>query len=292
MQSMTGFGRALFQWQDRSYRLEIRTLNNRFLDLRLKTPWTDAELDNLLGATVKKRLSRGRVELSIWDDPSGENSPTVEPNLPVAAALGRTLDSLAHELRCDRESVLLAIAPVKELLRVGRQHAEPSEAVWPVLEPALQSALDGLLEMREREGLATQTDLNDNLEQIATLIKNAEVLLEGEPQRQRDRLAERLEQILVDRQVDPARLAQEVAILVDRSDAGEEVARLKSHMAQLGEMVDSKGAVGRKIEFMLQEVNREMNTIASKTTNPEVSALVVEGKSCLERMREQCQNVQ
>jgi uncharacterized protein (TIGR00255 family) len=291
MQSMTGFGRVLFQWQNRSFRLEIRTLNNRFLDVRLRTPWTDAALDNLLSAAVKKRLSRGRVELSIWDDPTSGEAPAMEPNLAVAAALSSTLDALAAEIGCDRQSALLAISPVKELLRVGRQ-SDSSEDVWQVLEPALGSALDELLAMREREGLATQTDLKLNLQQLATLIRDAGELLDGEPQRQRLRLEERLQQILDDRQVDPARLAQEVAVLVDRSDAGEELARLKSHMEQMEEMLETNGAVGRKIEFMLQELNREMNTIASKTTNPEISALVVEGKSCLERMREQCQNVQ
>jgi uncharacterized protein (TIGR00255 family) len=160
------------------------------------------------------------------------------------------------------------------------------------MEQGLRDALGQLMEMKRLEGEALSKDLQRHLERLVELVAEIGELAEGEPERQRDRLHERLRDLEVEPAIDAERLAQEVALLADRRDISEELARLDSHTGQLRQMLSQRESIGRKIEFMLQELLRELNTIASKSGNAEIAQRVVEGKGCLEKMREQAQNVE
>jgi len=173
--------------------------------------------------------------------------------------------------------------------------------LWRGIEPCLFEALDKLLQMRAREGSALRADLQGHVESLRALVDEIAELVGAEPEQRARRLRERVERLFAEASASVAaaadetlraRLAQEIALLADRGDVSEELARLQSHLAQLGEMLDAEDAVGRRLEFMLQEVNRELNTIASKSSEARVSALVVDGKGVLEKMREQAQNVE
>jgi len=290
MNSMTGFGRATFDLDGSAFRVEVRSVNNRFLDIKVHLPWVDGELEQHLRRGVRARLARGRVDVTVsLDDADGGGG--VRLNAELARDLGRVLGELAATLSCDIATAALLVPQQRDLL-LATSGGAARDQLWAGVEPCLDQALTGLQQMRAEEGQALASDLNRNLATMRRLRGEIATLADNEPQRRRDRLTERVEKLLGDREVDGERLAQEVALLADRADVSEELVRLQSHLDQLHELLGQPDAIGRKIEFLLQEVNRELNTIASKTGSGETSALVVEAKSCLEKMREQAQNVE
>ncbi|MFH1131656.1 MAG: YicC/YloC family endoribonuclease [Pseudomonadota bacterium] len=292
MFSMTGFGRGAFCHGKRSYRLEVRALNNRFLDVKVRIPWTDAEMESRVVQKVRSRINRGRVEVSVWDDKTTESGSSLKLDKVLAEDLCRVLDEITATVKCDRQTAAVLLANARDLVGSSSVVSSDSEELWRVLEKGLESALDELLAMRCREGESLKKDLEKNLTDLADLVRQITFLTRGEPEKKRALLTERVQSLLGEIELDPSRLMQEVALLADRLDVGEELVRLDSHFAQTKDMLRKDEPVGRKLEFMLQELNRELNTIASKTTNAEVSRLVVGCKSHLERMREQAQNAE
>jgi uncharacterized protein (TIGR00255 family) len=289
MKSMTGFGRATCTIGGSSYRLELRTLNSRFLDLKLRVPWKDGEVESKSLGLVRQRLARGRVELSVWEQASPAAS-ALRLDQDVARKLAAALDELTAICDCDRQTAARLLPPVPELL-AARASALSSDEIWAPLSLGLQAALDQLVEMREREGRALRDDIEGHVKRLSELVAEVERTVADEP----DRLSKRLEQKLgqlTTAALDPTRMAQEVAILVDRSDVSEEIARLKSHFSELRHMLQREEPAGRALEFMLQELNRELNTIASKTNAVSVTTAIIEAKGVVEKMREQVQNVE
>jgi uncharacterized protein (TIGR00255 family) len=267
--------------------LELRSVNNRFLDLRMHLPWADGEIEQQIRTAVRQRLERGRLDLTVA---AGDETPALRLNVALARDLATIVDELATIIG-DRRVAARLLPSQRELIS-ATPSGPSARTVWQALEPALAQALDGLEAMRGQEGAALEADLRRHLTDLLRLKRSVARLSDEEPQSRAARLRERVARLAGDVTVDGDRLATEVALLADRCDISEELVRVESHCHQLTGMLDDGGVVGRKLEFMLQELNREFNTIASKTGHPEIGSLVVQAKACLEKMREQAQNVE
>lgn len=290
--SMTGFGRSQLTFHGITYNLEVRSFNNRFLDIKIRLPWFNGELEQRLQTFLRGRLGRGRIELTIREE-SGEENSSIVLNRTLATHLGKVIDELCGICHCEKTVAASMLPPVRDLIQSEQSEINLDE-FWPVLEAILIKALEQMTQMRRTEGGAITADLLNHLQRLQSLAEQIASLALDEPSRQQQKLTERLQKLVGDKQVvDPVRLAQEVALLADRADISEELARLNSHFDQLHKIIDAhESNSGRRIEFLLQELNRELNTIGSKTASAQVAHLVVEGKSLGEKMREQVQNIE
>lgn len=298
MNSMTGFGRGAVLLGDSSYRLEVRSLNHRFLDVRVRLPWFSADLESRALKCVRARLARGRVDIVISEDPGASSAAALQVDETLAQQLAQAAERISEIVGVSKEAALALLPPRPDLVQAtGNSPAADADAAWIAVKPALVQALDELRSMRAAEGEANRKVLAGHREQLLEIGQKIEALAAGEPDRLRERIMTRLGQLGSGTEqplsIDPVRLAQEAALVADRADVSEELDRLRSHLDQLGELLMAQGEpLGRKLEFMQQELLRELNTTGSKTQNTEVSHLVVEAKSVLERMREQVQNVE
>ena len=291
MTSMTGYGRASCQVFGRRLVVEIRSVNHRFFDFKLRLPWLDAAVESLLGATIRRRIERGAVTVTVRDE-GGMSAPEVRVNLPLARSYHRALGELVRELGLPATEVPVAVvAGLRDVLSVGEPERS-GEELFEALRPGAEAALDGLVTMRRREGEALAVDLRAHAGALGRAVAGMASLAQEAPDHYRRRLEERLARVVGSVEVDPQRLAQEVAIFADRTDTSEEFVRLRSHLGQFEGLLGEQGAVGRKLDFLLQELNREVNTIGSKAQGADIAALVVEAKATLEKMREQVQNVE
>jgi uncharacterized protein (TIGR00255 family) len=291
MRSMTGFGSARAEDRERVFTVEIRSVNHRFCEVRSHLPHDLAGLEAALEARVRKQIDRGRIDVSI--DVAHGPGAVVLPRVDFARARGYrdALAALANDLGIEGTVPLELIASAPGIVRFTAA-AEDAEALLASVEPAMEAAMRDLLRMREKEGAALRAELGRRLAQVVQTIDEIQSLVPKANEEKKERLGLRLAELIGDRNIDGARLAQEVAVLVDRADVTEELARLRSHAVQFRALLDSGDAVGRKLDFMLQEMHREANTIGSKTASAQISHLVVALKSELERAREQVQNVE
>lgn len=298
MHSMTGFGRAAFSVDGALFRIELRSFNSRFLDLKLRLPWSDGELEQRIATAVRARVPRGRVDLTLWQD-QGPADAAGGPWLDRALAtrLAAAVAELSELCGGDRACAAALIGPVPGLVTLSAARPD-AIALWQGgragdigLAQALGAALDQLLQMRASEGGALAAALRQQLAELQRLAAALAPLALEEPARRQLLLAGRLAQ-LATAPVDPQRLAQEVALLAERADVREELDRLQSHFAQLELAFGAHEPIGRRVEFLLQEVHRELNTLAAKAAAPELGVLVLDAKSWLEKMREQAQNIE
>jgi uncharacterized protein (TIGR00255 family) len=288
---MTGFGTGRASNDERTFVLEARSVNHRYCDVRLHLPRDLVGLESRLEGRVRKRVDRGRIDVSLEVSLSEGVAARVDVDLIRARAYRDALSRLAEELSLAPEVPLALVASAPGVIR------EPGtirdlDALAPAIEAALDAALTDLNEMREREGRALAEEIQGRLASARALLEQVRTHVPRSNAERRARLEQRLAELLGDRSLDAARVAQEVAILADRADVSEELARLTSHLDQLDRLTRATEPVGRKLDFLLQETHREVNTIGSKTTSAEISHLVVELKAELERTREQVQNVE
>jgi uncharacterized protein (TIGR00255 family) len=288
MNSMTGFGRGEATSGGTTVVVELKSVNNRFLDLQVRVPREYAALEPRIHQALKGAIHRGRLEVFVRRQGHDANRK-VGVDAALAERVHAAIAEIAIRLGKKAEDVPLDVV----LAQPGVVYAIEEEPLqeWPLVESALQGALADLLAMRAREGSSLAAELEHHLAATMVIRGDIEVLSEGLTDRLARRLEERMERLLGDR-VDPARIAQEIAVMVDRADLTEELARIKSHCTQVSETLGATEPVGRKLDFLLQELNREANTIGSKAAEHTVAARVVELKSTLERMREQAANVE
>lgn len=291
LHSMTGYGRAEAQTEAWQVAVEINTVNHRYIDISVRLPRRYIALENRVRKVVKERFSRGRFEINFSITAiDGRGRHLVADEGLVAEAV-RLLRKLESDYGLAGEVDIATLLHFREILRV-EEDEEDLDSLWEVLLLALKEALDALDAMRAEEGGALQADISAR---IAAMRKLAEDLSERLPQVQQEHsaaLQERIQNMLNDVPVDPQRLAQEVAYLADRSDVSEEVTRIGSHLQQLEGLLDANEPVGRKLDFVIQEMNREVNTVSSKVSDLEVGRLVIELKHEQEKIREQAQNIE
>lgn len=270
---------------------EVRCVNNRYLDLKIKLPQGYGVLEERLRRMVSGYHQRGRVDLSLAVNGTCSDLPRMRVDLELVRAYGRALEEIAGELGVAPVVDPAFVAARPDVL-VPEQQGEDVEAVWPHVEQAVRQALVACDAMRRQEGEALVDDLQARLQVFVGHLGRIEATI-PELVRQREQvLAERLQRLLGNVQLDAQRLSQEVAILADKTDVTEEIVRLKSHIGQLQAFLGEEEAVGRKLDFLIQEFLREVNTIASKINDAPIASLTVELKSELEKMREQAQNIE
>ncbi len=289
--SMTGFGRGEIGSGGRVWMAELRCVNNRYLDLKIKIPHGYAALEERVRKKVSTFHQRGRVDLLLAVGGDSSDLVKMHVNVELVRAYKSAMAEIAQELGTEATVDLAFVASRPEVL-VQEQQGEDVEAVWPHLEQALEQALGACETMRQQEGSAMVRDLTARLDLFTQTIAKIEAAIPDLLQQREQLLGERLQKLLGNVQLDPQRLCQEVAILADKTDVTEEIVRLQSHIAQFHSFLSEKEAVGRKLDFLLQEFLREVNTIASKINDAAIAYLTVELKSELEKMREQVQNIE
>lgn len=290
IKSMTGYGRSELTIGNARCTIEIRCVNGRFLDFTARLPkeWSDKEVQ--IRELIHGRIDRGTVNVMIrCEDPGGESSLRIDTGLVKAyiQALRQIKEEfhLAGEVSLDQ---IVSFAQIFEGADISMSDAD----VWVELLPAVVTALNALDEMRIREGAEISRDLYARLDAITDALLQVERMSAERIPQERERLRERVRQVITDDGIDEQRLHLEIVLLADKLDISEECVRLRSHLKHLREDMHTGGAVGRKLNFQLQEMNREVNTMGSKSNDASIARLVVGMKEELERIREQVQNIE
>ena len=288
MNSMTGFGRGSASFGTHALTVQVNSVNRRGLDLTMSLPDAWEALEAPVAEAVRKVVARGKVHVVVEVDGGGAASEWDE------AAVGETLDRLA-ELAKARG---VTFAPTAELLweivrtQGGDAALGAADEAWPAVEQALNAALRGLAAMRAREGEALLVDFLGRIEKLHTGVEAIAARAPQVPASYRDQLLQRLRGMNLDLDLSDDRVLKEVALFADRADVTEELTRLRSHLGQLRDLLRGDGEVGRKAEFILQEIGREIHTIGSKANDLAISQRVIDLKNELERVKEQIANVE
>ncbi len=289
MQSMTGYGRAEFTAGPLKLIAEARSVNHKGLDLKVRLPVELNPRETEVRALVREALSRGSVQVGVFIEAGSE--PAVRLDREAARRLARDLGHLREELGLPGKVDLALLALFPQIVRTGKAGPEPEE-LWRVGEKVLRRALAALAKSRRREGAALKRDLEGRLRALVALVA-AIRRRSGPAVRQLGKNIEaRVRELLSGRDVDPGRLEQEVAFLATRRDFSEELSRLDTHFAALRKALRQAGPVGRNLEFLVQEILRELTTIASKAPGNEIGPLTIQARVELEKIREQVYNVE
>ncbi len=293
MKSMTGYGTATIQTASgRSFTLEVKSVNHRYCDVHAKLPGKLAFLEHDLKRLVKERFERGRFDLYLSLDEFGRESKKISFDRDLAAAYLEQLRELAAHLQLEPQVDLLSLTRMPEVITVESAELDEEEARQAV-EQVLQQALEHLEQMRTHEGAALAQDVLGNLDRISQIVGQVANISENTPMLYKAALEERIKRLTENVvEINQERLAQEVAMFADRIDISEETSRLTGHIEHLKHLMASAEPVGRKLDFLIQEMNREINTIGSKANNLDIAKQVVDVKSMLEKIREQIQNVE
>jgi uncharacterized protein (TIGR00255 family) len=294
MRSMTGYGRGVASHGDVRATVDVRAVNHRFIDLKLRGTPLPAALEDAIATRVRAKALRGSVVVSV-NLVRGNALAGGRIDGDAAARVHRVLAELAARLAIPGPDLALVLAQpgvvTSDELDDGGAGGGPAVAAAATLE-ALDAALGQLDEMRQAEGAALAAELHARVGELAATRTQVAVLAAGVPQHLARRLSDRVKRLAEEVGVDQARLAQEVALLADRADITEELVRLASHLDQARALIDGAGAVGRRLDFLVQEIGRELNTIGSKSTTAEITTAIVGAKAALEKVREQVQNVE
>lgn len=290
IRSMTGFGAGRGAAHGEEIDAEVRSVNHKYCEVKIRLPREIASLETDLVRMVKERLARGGVDVSLRRSPGrAALAPRVDTDL--AAAYARAFEEVRARLGLAGPVSLGEVLGADGVVTLV-ERAVDAEAAREAAAAALVAALDELCAMRAREGAALARDLEDRLGTVEGLARRVEELSPSAVERYRDRLADRVRELSRGLAADPARLATEIALFADRTDVAEEVTRLRSHLAQMRALLAGGEPAGRKMDFLVQEMHRESNTIGSKSQSAEITAAVVAMKAEIERMREQVQNVE
>jgi uncharacterized protein (TIGR00255 family) len=291
IKSMTGFGRGELEKDGRVWTAEVRCVNNRYLDLKMKLPRGYALLEEKIRKKVAETYLRGRVDIFLSVSGDFSDLQEVKVNLPLAEGYKNALQFLSGQFGLEEVITSQMLAAYPDVL-VREQKDDDLIAVWSIVEKVIDTALESCDTMRTQEGKILAADLMTRLNffenTIDSIEKNIPELLE---QRLKN-LQERLEKLLANVQLDPTRLVQEVAVMADKTDVTEEIVRLRCHISQFKLFLGEESGIGRKLDFLIQEFLREVNTLASKINDAAVAHLTVDLKSELEKMREQVQNIE
>jgi uncharacterized protein (TIGR00255 family) len=291
IKSMTGFGRGEWQGLGKRVGVEVKSFNHRYLDIFPHLPRRLNPLEAQVRNLIKQRVSRGRIEVSVQIDDSSPGEQKLELDLALARDYHLALKGLQEGLGIPGEIRLETLANFRDIFT--RKEVETDlEEEWASLQEALEEALTSLEQMRRDEGLTLREDFLSRLKALGEMVQEIEEKAPLTLRACRDRLAERVQELSGGIPIDEGRLAQEVAYLAERSDIAEELVRIRSHLSQFREMLDHSDPVGRKLEFLLQEINREANTIGSKANDVAIARSSIALKEEIEIIREQVQNVE
>jgi len=291
VKSMTGYGRAEDTVNGYTITVELRSVNNRYLDCNIRIPRLYLFAEEAIKSRVQNTISRGKVDIFVTLDNTGEQKLQVSLNKPVADGYYAALKELAHTYNLSDDISVSLLARFPEVL-VAEKAEDDVEQMAKDICGVLDRALNDFDQMRTKEGARLKDDI---LSRAATIENKVTLVERRSPEtvsEYRTRLENRMNEVLSNTQIDPARILTEAAIFADKVAVDEETVRLRSHISQLREMLEKGGAVGRKLDFLIQEFNREANTIGSKCSDIEIARHVVDVKAEIEKIREQVQNLE
>jgi uncharacterized protein (TIGR00255 family) len=292
---MTGYGAGEARTETGRWVVEARSVNHRFLEIAVRLPRELAALEDRVRAAVGARVARGRIEVSVVRDDPSRRSRSVRIDVELARRYASAIREMQAALEVTDPVPVSLVLSLPDVVRIEDEREDP-EAVWALVEPALATALANLVSMRRTEGERLGRDLGVRVDRLQALVDQiaarADRVLEIYAERLRRRVSELTQGAGVGGSVDEARIATEVALFAERSDLSEEITRLGSHFEQTRSLLNGDGPVGRRLEFLLQEMGREVNTIGSKANDLAITQAVLEMKSELESLREQVANVE
>lgn len=289
---MTGFGRGEASTNGLQVTVEVKTLNSRYLDISSRMPQSIQHHEFDIKEIIQDKLSRGKVHLSINVDRAGKTGPNITYNEDMIKAYVNLLEQIKHISNIQEPVQIQDILQFDGIFKSREEDEEEIKLIWKCATIAIDKALDNLNEMREQEGDELKNDLVKQIEGIDEIVDKVSRLAENRVADVREKLQNRIKGMITDDQIDPDRMELEIALIADKMDINEELIRLKSHLKFFLEAFDSDTPVGRRLNFLSQEINRELNTIGSKANDSTISQHIVLGKEKLEQIREQVQNIE
>ncbi len=291
IRSMTGFGRAEITTEEYRVSVEIKSVNHRYLDLSVKLPGRIAYTENNIRNTAKEKIIRGKTDIYIVYEETKDKNIKVTYNPDIAKMYMDALNEMSKDFNLESDIRLSTLSRYPEVLEIREENPD-EDLVWERIKKPLNDALDKFIESRTLEGKRLADDLISKCDALASYVDTIE---ERSPQiinEYKERLTKKVEELFDQKPIDEARIATEVTIYADKICVDEEIVRLKSHISQMKDMLKTGNEVGRKLDFITQEMNRESNTILSKSTDVEVCNIGIEMKTLVEKIREQIQNLE
>lgn len=289
--SMTGYGTAKGKIEDLDVTIELKSVNNRYLDTSVRVPRGFVFLEDKIKSAIQSKLSRGKIDVFVTIDSSSSEDLIVRINEPLARGYFEALKSLSEEFEIPNNVDAVTISRFPDVLSLEKKELD-MDAVSAGMQELTLAAVDDFARMRAIEGEKLQQDLYEKIACIEALLSKIEEEAPKTVEEYQNRLLQKMKDVLEDSSVEENRIIQEAAIYADHIAINEETVRLHSHIAQLKMMIEQGSPIGRKMDFLIQEFNREANTIGSKCQNSEVAHYVVDMKSEIEKMREQVQNIE
>ncbi len=291
VRSMTGYGRFELLKNGVNYTVEIKSVNHRYFEFSIRTPKGCAFLEEKLKAFFAKRIARGKIEVYVGMEGGSRSNSVVTVNEMVADSYIDALKTLKKKYGLSGKVSLSDVITNSDVFVVERPKMDEEE-IWSAVEEAATGAVNAFIKMRETEGERLAQDVKSRCEHILNMVGEVERCAPETLKNYRERLEKKLREVLEDTSIDEQRILTEAAIFADKIAVDEETVRLRSHINQLVSMIDSDEALGKKFDFVVQEMNREANTIGSKAQNVEITRIVVDIKGEIEKIREQIQNIE
>lgn len=291
IKSMTGFGAGDAETADFKVHIEVKAVNQRFLETNYHMPYSMNMFENQLTKKIKEYASRGKLDINIRFQDLRDKAVTVKVDKGLVAAYGQALQEISSQLELSAPVTAAQIASYPDVLKLNEENAD-LEAVQPVLMQAMEQALESFVAMREAEGQNIQRDLLARIGTLENFVGELEKLAPEIVAAYRQRLENLLREYLAKEDIEESRIIQEVALFTDKVNYTEETVRLRSHFDQFRQIITAGEPVGRKLDFLIQEMNREINTVASKANSAGAAQFVVDVKSEIEKIREQIQNIE
>lgn len=291
IKSMTGFGAGDAETADFKVHIEVKAVNQRFLETNYHMPYSMNMFENQLTKKIKEYASRGKLDINIRFQDLRDKAVTVKVDKGLVAAYGQALQEISSQLELSAPVTAAQIASYPDVLKLNEENAD-LEATQPVLMQAMAQALESFVAMREAEGQNIQRDLLARIDTLENFVEELEKLAPEIVAAYRQRLENLLREYLAKEDIEESRIIQEVALFTDKVNYTEETVRLRSHFDQFRQIITAGEPVGRKLDFLIQEMNREINTVASKANSAGAAQFVVDVKSEIEKIREQIQNIE
>ncbi len=290
IKSMTGFGKSSLNLNERNYQIEIKSVNHRYLDIQVKLPRQLSYLEEMLKLEISKKIKRGKIDVIITFENNSEKGKNIKINTEITKMYISELKNLAKEENLLSNIEVTDIAKFPDVLLI--QNVEDDETIKEEIQTVLFEAITKLLEMRKAEGMKIYEDLQKRIDKVAEEIKKISSISTRLIEEYVVKLEARVKELTKMQEIDKYRIAQEIVIYADKSSIEEEITRLNSHIMQFKNLLNLQEPVGKKLDFIIQEMNRETNTIGSKSCNLQITNGVIEIKTELENIREQIQNIE
>ena len=291
IKSMTGFGREQCVIDQYDIMVEIKSVNHRYYEFSSRLPRQYNYLDEKLKSLVKGNISRGKVEVSVTVNNLNGREANIKADRLLAEGYINALREINADIGLDDDLKLSNLLRLPDIFNVQRETVD-EDYIWSIVKQTAESAIEKFVVMRRNEGRAMKADLLEKLGNVESMLAEVERHAPETVENYRERLFQKLQEVLSEREIDEQRILMEAAVFAEKIAVDEETVRLHSHIKQFGELLDSDEPVGRKLDFLVQEINREINTIGSKAQNLEITKCVVNMKAEVEKLREQIQNIE